>query len=82
MLSNVLHEIEDKKRYANEIKRVMKNNAKLFVIEWKKIQTNYGPPTSHRISQDEVKDVFLSEGLKFIKELEVSEHHYGLIFEK
>lgn len=82
MLSNVLHEIEDKRRYANEIKRVMKNNGKLFIIEWRKIETNYGPPTSHRISQDEIKEVFLSQGFKLTNELEVSEHHYGLIFEK
>ncbi|WDC84848.1 class I SAM-dependent methyltransferase [Caloramator sp. mosi_1] len=44
MLSNVLHEIQDKSRYINEIRRVLKNGGRVFVIEWRKIDTNYGPP--------------------------------------
>lgn len=82
MLSNVLHEIEDKSRYINEIKRVLKEYGRVFIIEWKMIDTNYGPPTKHRISQEEVIKWFENAGLKFVSEIEVSEHHYGLIFEK
>ncbi|MCX7694650.1 MAG: class I SAM-dependent methyltransferase [Caloramator sp.] len=82
MLSNVLHEIQDKSRYIKEIKRVLKKDGSVFVIEWRKIDTNYGPPSHHRISQEEVIKWFEDEGLGFISEIEVSEHHYGLIFKK
>ncbi|GIW49355.1 MAG: methyltransferase type 11 [Caloramator sp.] len=82
LLSNVLHEIQDKSRYINEIKRVLKIGGRVFVIEWRKIETNYGPPANHRISQEEVIKWFEQKELKFVLEIDVSEHHYGLIFEK
>ncbi|KRQ87199.1 Demethylmenaquinone methyltransferase [Caloramator mitchellensis] len=82
LLSNVLHEIEDKKRLIEEIKRVLKSNGKIFIIEWKKIDTNYGPPVEHRISDYYVIDLMKDLGLKLTEQIEVSPHHYGLIFAK
>ncbi|SEF63932.1 Methyltransferase domain-containing protein [Caloramator fervidus] len=80
MLSNVLHEIEDKKKFLKEVKRTLKNNGQVFIIEWKKINTNYGPPFDHRISKEEVIEIFKTMGFELIEDLEVSKHHYGLKF--
>jgi len=82
MLSNVLHEIEDKKKYVNEIKRVLKQKGQIFIVEWKKIETNYGPPVDHRLSDDYITELFKELGLELIEKIEVSPHHYGLKFVK
>lgn len=82
MLSNVLHEIEDKNKYIKEIKRTLNKDGQIFIIEWKKVETNYGPPIDHRISQEEVIELFQSNGFKLLEYVEVSKHHYGLKFIK
>lgn len=82
MLSNVLHEIEDKNKYIKEVRRTLKDEGQVFIIEWKKVETNYGPPIDHRISQEEVIELFKANGFKLLEHIEVSPHHYGLKFAK
>jgi ubiquinone/menaquinone biosynthesis C-methylase UbiE len=78
MLSNVLHEIEDKIKYLQEVKRVLKDGGELFIIEWEKKETNYGPPAEHRISISDVESMCNEVGLIAVEKLVISEHHYGI----
>lgn len=81
MLSNVLHEVEDKVKYLKEIKRVLRNNSSLYLIEWDKESKigNYGPPLEHRLSRANVKDLCIKLNLRVEKELSISENHFGMI---
>lgn len=81
MLSNVLHEVEDKVKYLNEIKRVLRNNGSLYLIEWVKENknNNYGPPLEHRLSRVDIEDLCIKLNLSVDRELSISENHFGMI---
>jgi ubiquinone/menaquinone biosynthesis C-methylase UbiE len=81
MLSNVLHEIEDKVKYLVEIKRVLKESGRLYLIEWDKDsrETGYGPPADHRLSKEEIKELCTIAGLSVEKEVPISKNHFGMV---
>ncbi|MHC1682046.1 MAG: class I SAM-dependent methyltransferase [Clostridiaceae bacterium] len=78
MVCNVIHEIKDKIRYFNEIKRVLTEEGSLLIIDWDKKEMEVGPPTDERISKDEMIAICSASGLKLIEEVAVSSNHYGL----
>ncbi len=57
--ANVLHEVDDKTAFFQEIKRISKPTALIVDIDWKKIQTERGPPLKERLSEEETKPSFL-----------------------
>jgi len=79
LMVNVLHEIEDKERLLKEIHRITKENGKLAIIEWKKIETKMGPPVHHRIGKDEVINICQKNGLNVEKEFEWADAFYGVV---
>jgi len=78
ILSNVLHEIEDKKRYVSEICRILQNGGKLAIIEWEKIDAELGPPIEHRISYEEVAELLSENGFENILKLSIGQDFYGI----
>lgn len=79
---NVIHEVEDKKRYFDEINRVLKETGYLLIIEWNKKEMPVGPPINERISKEEMLELCNSIGLKYIEDVEFSANNYGLILKK
>jgi ubiquinone/menaquinone biosynthesis C-methylase UbiE len=57
IMSNVLHEIEDKGRIIAEINRILKKGGRLAIVEWAKIRGEYGPPPEERLSPEELEDM-------------------------
>lgn len=78
ILSNVLHEIEDKKRYVCEIHRILQRGGKLAIIEWEKIDGESGPPVEHRISYEEVAELLSKNGFENIVKLSIGHDYYGI----
>ncbi|OGR68164.1 MAG: hypothetical protein A2081_02400 [Elusimicrobia bacterium GWC2_61_19] len=62
LLSNVLHEVDDKKVFLAAIGAALKPGTRLAVIEWKKAQTPAGPPVKERISEDEIQVLLKKAG--------------------
>lgn len=57
-VANVLHEIDDLRKYLTEIGRILNRPGKLIVIEWEKQVSDFGPPEAHRLDKkDLVKDL-------------------------
>lgn len=79
---NVIHEVEDKKRYFDEINRVLQETGYLLIIEWNKKQMPVGPPINERISKDEMIELCNRVGLELIEGLDISVNNYGLIFKR
>jgi ubiquinone/menaquinone biosynthesis C-methylase UbiE len=77
--ANVLHEVNDRKAFFQEVKRISKPTAYAVDIDWKKIQTERGPPLKERLSEDEAKQVLSENGLSVIKQVDVGPYHYELI---
>ncbi|CAH2212230.1 class I SAM-dependent methyltransferase [Tepidibacter aestuarii] len=79
ILVNVLHEIEDKKRLLKEIIRISKKGSKIAIIEWDKKVTEMGPPVDHRLSKEEIENLFGYLKLEVKKELEFEDCFYGIV---
>lgn len=79
-LSTVFHIFSDAQiaGFAKEIKRILKPNARLAIVNINKEETPFGPPVEMRSSPEE-----LSRKLPFIptKLIEAGEHFYMQIFE-
>ncbi len=81
MIANVLFQAPDKPALLDEAKRILKDNGRLAVIEWKPYIA-VGPKKESRIPEAELKQLILSKGFSEIKPIDAGSHHYGFIFKK
>ncbi|WP_411679991.1 class I SAM-dependent methyltransferase [Clostridium thailandense] len=77
---NIVHEIEDRVRFFNEIKRVLRKEGHIYIIDWKKEEMEDGPPIKERVSKEEVKNLAESLDFTFLEEVNINDENYGLIF--
>jgi ubiquinone/menaquinone biosynthesis C-methylase UbiE len=82
LISNVIHEVEDKIRYFNEVKRVLREDGYFLIIDWDKREMEMGPPIHERISKDEMIELCDKAGFRTLESIDVSPSHYGLKLEK
>ena len=62
IMSNILHEVEDRKSFLESVSAALKPEARLAVIEWEKKETPGGPPLKERISEDEMQVLLKKAG--------------------
>lgn len=62
LISDVLHEVDDKKAFFAAISAALKPGARLAVIEWEKKETPKGPPLKERLSEDEMQVLLKKAG--------------------
>ncbi len=82
MLNNMLFQNEKIDEIMKEASRILKEQGKLLITEWKKTKAPLGPPLENRLSVEEAKNYAEKAGLQFQKELEAGPYHYALIFIK
>ncbi|MTI69624.1 MAG: class I SAM-dependent methyltransferase [Firmicutes bacterium] len=79
LISNVLHEVEDKKEFLNNYLKKLKNGGKLAIIEWKKTITKSGPPYKERIDIKKLLKIFKEHNIEIIKDIDLTDTHYGVV---
>ena len=93
LLINVFHHFIMKKsadEAIKELKRIINPGGQIAVMDYKKMDTGYGPPIKVKRSSEEVEEMFLKHDLKMVKiDTEVGEDladgsksHYLIIFKK
>ena len=82
LMSNVLHEVDDKTILLEETSRVLKNGGTFCIIEWQKKETEKGPPIEHRISESEVKELLEKTAFKLIDSYPIAENFTTYISKK
>jgi len=84
LMATILHDLspEGQDETLKEIKRVLKNDGVLAVIEFKKIDKGPGPPVSIRLSEQEAEETLRKHG--FLKTYlgEIGEFNYLLTLQK
>ncbi|OPX58170.1 MAG: hypothetical protein A4E25_01827 [Methanobacterium sp. PtaB.Bin024] len=73
-----------------ELKRIIKPDGKIAVMDYKKLDTGYGPPVKFKRSPEELEEMFLKQDLKMVQlDTEVGEvlddgtmSHYLIVFQK
>lgn len=79
LFANVLHEVADRKAFFQEVKRISKITAFIVDVDWKKIQTEHGPPLESRVSEDEANQILSESGFTVVKQTGAGPYHYELI---
>ncbi len=78
---NTLHEFHDAEKIINEIRRVLKPDGQVAIIDFKKEKTGFGPPVSVRVSKEQTSRLFEKQGLTVLKAHELK-YHYLMVFRK
>jgi ubiquinone/menaquinone biosynthesis C-methylase UbiE len=75
---NVMHEAKDLDLFLKEIKRVLKPQGRIVIIDWEKIDGDVGPPKEHRLDKSviirELKDI----GFKYVKAKNLNKDLYRI----
>ena len=79
LMTNLLFEVEDKKKVLEEGKRVLRKGGKILIVDWKE-GVSLGP--QKKVLPEEIKKVAKELNLETEKEFEAGIYHYGLIFIK
>ncbi len=82
LLVNILFQNKHPEKVLREAVRMLRNQGKLLVIDWKQGRFPLGPSADRKIAPEKVSDLALGAGLKKRKEFEAGKFHYGIIFEK
>lgn len=92
LLVNVFHHfvaVEKTDDAIEELKRIIKPEGKIAVMDYKKEDTGYGPPVRVKSSPEELEEMFTKHGLKVLhfdneagEELEHGKSHYIITFGK
>lgn len=80
LMTNLLFQVDDKKKVLEEGKRFLKKGGKILVVDWGK-DSPLGPKEG-RVPVEEVKALASEIGLKLEREFPAGSQHYGLIFTK
>jgi ubiquinone/menaquinone biosynthesis C-methylase UbiE len=72
LISNVLHEIDNKPRFLKEIYRILKLDGTLCIIEFKKKDTGSNPPVKARLSLEQVKNYLKNSNFAFKRYISIS----------
>lgn len=93
LLINVFHHFVATKstdEAISELKRIIKPDGRIAVMDYKKMDTGYGPPVKFKRSPDEIREMFKGHGLKMVQlDTETGEDledgtksHYLIVFKK
>ena len=67
MMINVFHHfLENTYAAISELKRVTKQGGRIALMDYKKLDTGYGPPLRFKRSPEEVEEIFKRHGLKMV----------------
>ncbi|HOI77720.1 MAG TPA: class I SAM-dependent methyltransferase [Methanofastidiosum sp.] len=82
LMSNVLHEVDDKVIFLKETNKVLKTQGKLCVIEWQKKETEKGPPIKDRLSKLQVNELLDQTNFKLLDSYSIGDNFTAYISKK
>lgn len=82
--SNILFQVEDRPRFVEEVKRIMKKGGKLLLLDWSTETVGAMPVMKIKTAVPKAKalEMFESKGFKLDREIDAGFHHYGMILIK
>lgn len=75
----VLHEADNKDNFLNKVKRIIAPNGKIAIVEWEKVESEFGPPIDHRLDRMYLLKLLDELGFSTIESIDIGENFYGII---
>lgn len=82
LMANVFHELEDRNSILKEGQRILSDEGRLVIIDWKKMEMEFGPPIEERLDEKDVISICNNNGFDFYGHSYAGPYNYMLIFEK
>jgi len=82
LICTVLHEVEDRKRFLKEARRICQAEGKIAIIEFNETNTDFGPPLSHRLSKSQVTELLADAGFINTAVMDISKAFYAITAKK
>ncbi len=79
---NALFQIDHKDDFMNEVKRILKPNGRVLLVDWMESFGGLGPQPEHVFSQIDATALCKKHGFILINSIHAGDHHYGLIVRK
>jgi len=77
--SNILFQVEDKDKFIEEIKRILKDGGRVLLIDWSESSIMGATAV---IPKNKAREMFEKKGFTLEREIDAGEHHYGMILVK
>ena len=77
--SNILFQVEDKEKFIEEIKRILKTNAKVLLVDWSETSIMQKAVI---VPKDKARAMFEKKGFAWVRDIDAGAHHYGMIIRK
>ena len=72
----VVHHPSDRERFLAAAREMLKPGGWCFILEWRKKETESGPPLESRITADEMRQIAGNSGFKVQSSGDLNEEHY------
>ena len=82
LLINVLSQSEKKTEIIREAVRMLKNNGKLLIVDWRSDALLFGPKLEYRLKIEALKQAIPKLSLTIIEEFEVGSHYHAFLLKK
>lgn len=82
IVSNVFFQVEDKEKFIEEAKRILKSGGKLLLIDWSDNKSAISVGFDKIIPKDTTREMFEKKGFVWQRDIDAGAHHYGIILIK
>lgn len=79
LLAFMLHEMTQRSLYLHRLRRTLRSDGRIVILEWEKIPTELGPPLEDRLSPDELTADVRAAGYRVVEHRQITPEHYALI---
>ena len=82
LMVTVFHELDDKDGMLQEIRRTLKTNGRLAIIEFHGYETPMGPPVPHRIAKESVQTHAEANGFHLVESFDLGDNFYCQLYKQ
>ena len=82
LMATVFHELDDKDGMLQEIRRALRANGRLVIIEFHGYETPMGPPVPHRIAKEAVQEHAEANGFHLVESFALGDNFYCQLYKQ
>ena len=78
-LAFVLHEMDQRAVYLFRLRRTLRPDGRIVILEWEKKPTEVGPPVNERLTPEDILSDAKAAGYKVVEQRQISPDHYAFV---